>query len=82
MTIRIPDSAKELIEQQAAKAGYADTGDYLVALVERDRNRALRDEIEAKLVEAVNAPSSPMTSSDWDDIRKQGRRILGRESGQ
>lgn len=78
MTISVPDSAKALIEKQAAKAGYADSAEYLLALVERDRHSALREEIESKLAEAVSSPSSPMTPQDWKDIREQGRRMIER----
>jgi hypothetical protein len=76
MTISVPDSAKVLIDQQAAQAGYADPAEYLLSLVERDRNRALRQDIETKLMDAVASPSSPMTAGDWDDIREQGRRMI------
>ena len=76
MTISVPESAKALIDKQAAQAGYSDAAEYLLALVERDRNRVLRDEIESKLLEAVASPSSPMTARDWEDIREQGRRMI------
>jgi hypothetical protein len=76
MTISISDSAKALIDDQAAKAGYSDSGEYLLSLVERDRNRVLREEIESKLAEAVASPSAPMTARDWEDIREQGRRMI------
>lgn len=79
MTISVPDSAKTLIEEQAAKAGYADSAEYLLSLVERDRSRGLREEIESKLIEAVGSPSSPMTREDWDHIRQQGQRIIKQE---
>lgn len=81
MTISVPDSAKAFIEEQAAKAGYATASDYVVSLVERERNRTLRQDVEAKLAEAVVAPSSPMTKGDWEDVRREGRRIIGERKG-
>lgn len=81
MTISVPDSAKAFIEEQAAKAGYATASDYVVSLVERERNRTLRQDVEAKLAEAVAAPSSPMTKGDWEDIRREGRRIIDERKG-
>ena len=76
MTISISDKAKAQIEAQAAKAGYADSADYLLSLVEQDRNRQLREEIESKLSEAIASSSSPMTAQDWTDIRVEGRRMI------
>jgi hypothetical protein len=78
MTISVPDSAKAMIDEQAARAGYSDSGDYLLSLVERDRNRAIRDEIESKLAEAIASESSPLTRQDWENIRQQGRQIVER----
>ena len=76
MTISISDSAKALIEERAAKAGYSDSGEYMISLVEQDRNRVLREDIESKLAEALPSPSSPMAAREWDDIREQGRRMI------
>ena len=81
MTLSIPESSKALIEQQASKAGYATPEEYLLSLVERDRHRALREEIEAKLVEALASPSAPMTREDWGDIERMGMRILAEGKG-
>jgi Arc/MetJ-type ribon-helix-helix transcriptional regulator len=82
MTISFPDSVKALIEERAAKSGYASSAEYLLSLVERDRNRAFREEIEAKLAEAVAAPSAPMTREDWDDIRREGMKIIAARKAQ
>jgi hypothetical protein len=41
--------------------------------VKRDRHRALRQEIEGMLSEAVALPSSSMTRQDWQDIRRDDR---------
>jgi antitoxin ParD1/3/4 len=81
MTISVPDSAKAFIEEQASKGGYASAEEYLVALLERERNRALREEIEQKLLEAVNSPSSPMAREDWEEIRREGRRLIEQRKG-
>jgi hypothetical protein len=81
MTISVPDSAKAVIEEQATKAGYTSPTDYLLSLVERDRRRSLREEIEAKLLEAAASPSTPFTKADWDDIEREGTRIISERSG-
>lgn len=36
----------------------------------------MNEEIEEALADTQNAPSSPMTAVDWDEIRREGRRII------
>ena len=79
--VSLPEKSSEFVEAQAAKSGYRDAGEYLAALVEQERARAIREELEQQLVTAVNSPSSPMTAADWDDIRREGRRIIEERRG-
>ena len=74
--VSLPEEAVEFVEAQAAKNGYRDAGEYLAALVEQERGRALREEIEQKLTTAATPRSSPMTEADYEDIRRGGRRIV------
>jgi hypothetical protein len=76
MRISIPEAARPLIEERMAKAGYDDAGEYILSLIERDRHRALREEVEELLLEAIDSPTTPMTSKDWDDIRRVGRKMI------
>jgi hypothetical protein len=71
--VSLPEKSGEFVAAQAAKSGYRDAGEYLAALVQRERGRALREELEQTLVAALGSPSSPMTAADWTDIRRQGR---------
>lgn len=81
MDIELPDRARGFVEEQVAKGGYADASAYLLELVEREQQRALREEIEASLAAAAASPSSPLTQSDWDDIEREGMRVLTQRKG-
>jgi hypothetical protein len=76
MRISIPEAARPLVEKQMAKAGYEDAGEYLMSLIERERHRALRKEVEEMLLEAIKEPSTPLTKELLNQIRREGRRVI------
>jgi antitoxin ParD1/3/4 len=72
MTISIPDSVKELVDQEVASRAFPTAEDYIRALVEADQKQKALDRLEAQLLEGLDSPSSEMTQQDWDDIRREG----------
>lgn len=74
--IQLPTSLKDFLDQQVAAGGHQDVSDYVRGLVEAERLRKVREELEANLLEAINSPSSPMTAADFEDIRREGHRQI------
>jgi antitoxin ParD1/3/4 len=72
MTISIPDSVKELVDQEVASGAFQTAEDYIRALVEADQKRKAQDHFEALIDEGLDSPLSEMTDQDWDDIRREG----------
>lgn len=72
MTISIPDSVKELVDQEVASGAFPTAADYISALVEADQKRKAQDHFEALILEGLDSPLSEMTSQDWDDLRAEG----------
>jgi antitoxin ParD1/3/4 len=72
MTISIPDSVKELVDQEVASGAFPSAEDYIRALVEADQKRKAQDHFEALIDEGLDSPLSEMTDQDWDDIRHEG----------
>jgi antitoxin ParD1/3/4 len=72
MTISIPDSVKELVDQEVASGAFQSAEDYIRALVEADQKRKAQDHFEALIDEGLDSPLSEMTDQDWDDIRREG----------
>ena len=72
MTISIPDSVKELVDQEVASGAFQSAEDYIAALVEADQKQKALDRLEAQLIEGLESPASEMTQQDWDDIRREG----------
>ncbi len=72
MTISIPDSIKELVDQEVASGAFPSAEDYIQSLVEADQKRKAQDHFEALIDEGLDSPLSEMTDQDWDDIRREG----------
>ncbi len=46
----------------------------------KERLRRLKKQIEANLLNSLNSgPATPVTDSDWKDIRRRGRKRLARK---
>jgi antitoxin ParD1/3/4 len=82
MTISIPDSIKELVDQEVASGAFPSAEDYVSALIEADQKRKAQDQFEALIIEGLDSPLSEMTAQDWDDIRTEGlARTRSRQKG-
>ena len=68
------------IEEQAARSGYRDAGEYVRAIIEAEQHRTFQDRFEQSLVDAMNDPSTPLTSADFDEIRRRGRERIEKGS--
>jgi antitoxin ParD1/3/4 len=84
MNITIPDEEKAFVEQEAARRGFGSVGEYVSALIRDDRRRqAARGRVDGLLVEGLDSgPATPMTRSDWDDIRREVHRRDAERRGQ
>jgi antitoxin ParD1/3/4 len=80
MTISIPDSVKELVDQEVASGAFPTAEDYIRALVEADQKRKAQDHFEVLIDEGLDSPLSEMTDQDWDDIRREGVERIRRRS--
>lgn len=72
MTISIPDSIKELVDQEVASGAFPSAEVYICGLVEADQKRRGLERLEALIIEGLDSPLSEMTAQDWEDIRREG----------
>jgi antitoxin ParD1/3/4 len=80
MNLTVPEDVKAFIDAQLAKEGYASASDYLLALVREAQKRQARQELEAKLLEGLQGPSTVMTREDWDSIEREALEGLAGET--
>jgi antitoxin ParD1/3/4 len=74
--LEIPEALRPFVEGQVASRGYRDAAEYFLSLAEADRLRDIRVGLEAKLLEAIQSPSTPMTSQDWHELRRAGTEAI------
>ncbi len=44
-------------------------------MIRREREKTLRFQVDQRLEAALQTPVTEMTADDWDDIRRQGRKL-------
>ena len=77
MNLTLPDSLKAFVESRMAERGYGSADDYVEALIREDQEKAEHEEIEGKLLEALQgAPATPVTSETWEAMKRDGLRRL------
>lgn len=82
MTVAIPESHEQFVRSLVQTGRYASEAEVideaLRLLEQKDRKSATeRQRIEALLIEGLDSgPATPLTPSDWDDIKREGQRII------
>ncbi|MGE0131803.1 MAG: type II toxin-antitoxin system ParD family antitoxin [Blastocatellales bacterium] len=73
LTISLPQSIKNFIDEQVAKGGYSTPDEYVCDLVREAKEREAEERLEGLLLEALDSgPATPMTKEDWEEIRQRG----------
>jgi hypothetical protein len=76
--LELPDELSSYVQQEVALRGYKDANAFVQALLEAERHRNLRAEIETMLLEAADGPFTGWTDCDVDDIRETGKELIER----
>ncbi len=70
MNISLPDSSKDFVTKRVETDAHGTPSSYIRNLIVKDKKAASREHLEALLLEGLNSgPTSPLESSDFDDIR-------------
>jgi Arc/MetJ-type ribon-helix-helix transcriptional regulator len=70
----VPENLAPYLQAQITTGQYLTVNDYIQALVQADLTH--KANLEAKLLEALDSPATPMTQADWDHIRASVRQNL------
>lgn len=76
MNISLPDPLKLFVDGQIAQGRYSSTSEYMRELIRADEKRKAEEQLEAKLLEGLNSPSSGLDATDWVAIRAEALAIL------
>ena len=59
---------------QVSAGRFGTVSEYVRQLIRGDLLRKEREEIDRKLMEAIDSGSTPLTSEDWQQVREEVRR--------
>jgi len=59
------------VDGQIAQGRYSSASEYVRELIRADEKRKAEEQLEAKLLEGLNSPESPMTPADWKGLRAE-----------
>lgn len=71
MNISLPDDMKKWVDGQVDRGGYGTTSEYFRQLVREDQRRQVRDEIDAKLLAAIDSGEPAEMTVEWWQERRQ-----------
>ena len=70
INVSLPVQMRAYLETRVKVDGFATISDLVRALVRDDQKRQAQEELERRLLAAIDSgDSTPMTSKDWDEIK-------------
>ena len=71
INVSLPVQMRAYIEQRVKADGFGSISDLIRALVRDDQVRRAQQELERRLLAAIEGgEATPMTTADWDDIKE------------
>lgn len=81
-TVSLPRAQKEYLQQQAVATGCSTPSEYVRRLIHADQKARAKEELETKLLEALNSSAREMTPEVWAELKEEARsRIEERRNG-
>ncbi len=77
MNISLPDTMRRWVEDRVETDGFGTVSEFFRSLVREEQKRRAREQLDCKLIEALDSGDAvEMTSRDWDQIRQTVRERL------
>lgn len=70
ITISVPDDLRAKAEAEAARGGYVSIESYICALLRRDLEHDIDQDLEVELLKGLDSPAEEMNAGDWDQMRR------------
>ncbi|MBZ5529793.1 MAG: type II toxin-antitoxin system ParD family antitoxin [Acidobacteriia bacterium] len=79
VTISLPDSLKEFIEQEVQTKGYGNVSEYVRGLLREAQQKQASAQLERLLLEGLaSGEGAPLTRDFWKQLRADAGRILAK----
>ena len=70
INVSLPTPMRTYLEGRVKADGFASISDLVRALIREDQKRQAQEELEHRLLSALDSgEATPMTSKDWDEIK-------------
>jgi hypothetical protein len=69
--LKLPPDLESFARSRALEMNQGNIAEFVNDLLRREMALADLDEVESKLLDAVDAPSVPFTEAVWDNIRQR-----------
>lgn len=82
LNVSLPEEMKEWIDEQVSRGRYGTTSEYFRQLVREDQRRQLHEEIDAKLLAALDSGEPVEMTRQWREERREelARRMDARKA--
>ena len=75
MNIALSAKLKEFVQREVRRRGYSSVSEYVRELIRGEQERQAIAALETEILKGLDSgPSTPMTKTDWQDIRTEVRR--------
>lgn len=82
MNIALPDTLKDYVLKQVEEQGYSSASEYVRELIRAAQKEEVRQKLEKEiLIGLQNGRGEPLTSEDWQAIRKEIQKRHGKRQG-
>lgn len=78
LTISLPESLRDFIDQQVKTRGYGNTSEYLRNLVRHDQEQQAQRKLEALLLEGIESGGDDVeaTAAFWQDLKAEAIELV------
>jgi antitoxin ParD1/3/4 len=78
MNIALPPAMKAFVQDQVAEGGYSSASEYIRKLIREEQERRGRQELEHKLLEALESgPATAWTAEDLAELKRRAKERHG-----
>jgi antitoxin ParD1/3/4 len=82
MNIALPATMKQFVQAQIEGGGFSSVSEYVRQLIRADQDRKAREEIDRKLLEALDGgPAKPWTSAELEKLKSRVRQRHSNRGG-
>ena len=71
VTISMPDTLKEYVEEQVRTKGFGNVSEYFRSLVREAQKREAQERLEKLLLEGLASPAIEATPEFWDELKAE-----------